>query len=81
MGCAERSMPPMPHCVLGRGNKESARGRRKGAYGLVARLLLIIAMFYLIQTRSLRGRERLLLAMKQCNSPNIHFMRNNTIFF
>ena len=73
MGGAVRSysMPSMPHCVLGRGNKESARGR----------LLLIIAMFYLIPTRSLRGRESLLLAMKQCNSPNIHFMRNNTIFF
>ena len=81
MSCAVRSMPSMPHCVLGRGNKESARGTTLRAYGLVARLLLIIAMFYLIPTRSLCGRESLLLVMKQCNSPTIYFMKNNTIFF
>ena len=29
----------MPHCVLGRGNKESARETMERAYRLVARLL------------------------------------------
>ena len=38
MGCAVRSMQSMPHYVLGRGKKESARGTMERAYGLVARL-------------------------------------------